>query len=314
MTASRAFPLAVLGGLLAGLLFGAAVTESFGGFILCWMAPLPLYLVGLRLGPRAVSVAGLAGTMALAAFEPVLGIWFALLIALPVMALATVAVLAPRDRAAGMLVMALTGIGLAGFGVAYGVAADQEGGLHGISIAAVQDALPRWKEMIEGVAPGLSKIFDLPEEKVAQAGELLPGMVAAIWMLILAGNGILAEGALAGFGGGLASAPAMASITVPRAMSVGLGAALAVANFGAGEVAFIGASLAVIIGVSLLFGGLAVIHAALARHPARAVLLTVFYAVFFGPTISPMIVALGVIEQWVGLRRRLAAAPRQGEE
>ena len=313
MPAGRAFPLAALGGLIGALLFGAALTGSLGGYILFWMAPLPLFLVGLRLGPRPVALAGLIGTAALAAFEPGLGLLFAVAAALPTIVLAGLAVALPRERCASTLVLALTGLGVAAFVVAYLMAWNQEGGLKGAATATVREATAAAKDMFDQMMPGEVQVPGASDEWVEKAGTQLPGMLAAVWMLILAANGILAEGALARFGGGLRPPPAMASISVPRAVSVVLGAALVAAYAGKGEIAFIGVSLVEILSVPLLFGGLGVVHALLARHPARAVLLSVFYAVIFGFTIT-LIVALGVIDQWVGLRRRLAAAPRRGEE
>jgi hypothetical protein len=314
MAASRALPLAALGGLVAALLFGAVLTGSFGGYILFWMAPLPLFVVGLRLGTRAVAAGGLVGTVALAAADPALALVFAATTGLPVLLLSGLAVTQPRDRVAGTLVLALTGIGLAAFGIAYVMAWDQEGGLLGASTATLKEAVAWAKDTIDQMVPGAVQASDMSDEAIKAAAMKLPGVFAATWVaLILAGNGILAEGALVRFGGGLAPAPAMASIAVPRVVSVVLVAALAAAYAGKDEVAFIGVSLVEILSVPMLFVGLGVVHALLARHPARAILLTVFYAVVFGFTIT-LIVALGVIEQWVGLRRRFAGTPRQGEQ
>lgn len=312
MPASWALPLAVLGGLAAALLFGALLTQSFGGFMLLWMAPLPLFVTGLRLGPRAVGIAGLVGTAGLATVGTSLALVFAVMVALPTLLLAALAVTQKRDRVAGRLVIALTALGMAAFLVAYGMAADQEGGLRGASVATVREATTTAKEMVDEMMPGLVQMPDMPEEMIERTGSQLPGLFVGVWMVMLAGNGMLAEGALAAFGGGLVKAPAMASIAVPRVVSVVWAAGLLAAYAGSGEVAFVGLSLVEILSVPLLFGGLGVVHALLAQHPARMVLLTVFYAVVFGFMIS-LVVALGVIEQWVGLRRRFAA-PGRGDE
>ena len=326
MPASWALPLAVLGGLAAALLFGAALTESFGGYILFWMAPLPLFVTGLRLGPRAVGIAGLVGTAALAPRDADFALFFAMVVGLPVTLLAGLAVTQPRERAGGRLLIALTGFGLMAFVIAYLVALGAEGGLRGQAVAVFTDVQPQLQELIDQskvliepiktlldkIIPGLIEIPDLPGNWALTMGTRMPGGIVAIWMMVLAGNGILAEGALGTFGGGLVPPPKMASISLPRVLSLALGAALLAAYVGTGEVAFIGISLAEMLVVPLLFGGLGVIHALLARHPARMVLLAVFYAVVFGLTIS-LVVALGVIEQWVGLRRRFAA-PGRGEE
>jgi Predicted membrane protein (DUF2232) len=309
MPASRALPLAALGGLVAALLYAALLTGSFGGYMLFWMAPLPLFMVGLRLGLKPVALAALVGTAGVAAASPDLGLMFAATVGLPVLLLSGLAISQKPEQVAGRLALALGGIGLIAFAIAYALAADQEGGLLGATTRTVQDAVDWAKNTVDQMMPGSIQPSDLSGDEVAKAAVRLPGLFAATWVaLILGGNGILAMGALARFGGALVPVPSMASIAMPRVASLALGAALVAAYGGQGEVAFIGTSLAAILSVPLLFLGLGVIHAFLARHPARAVLLTVFYAVLFGPAIS-LIVALGVIEQWVGLRRRLIPAP-----
>jgi len=313
MPASRALPLAALGGLLGALLFAAILTGNFGGYILFWMAPLPLFLVGLRLGTRPVALAGLVGTAGVAVANPDMGLIFAATAGLPAALLSWLAIGQKPERVAGRLALALGGIGLAAFAVAYALAAGEEGGLLGATTQTLQSAVDWAKTTVDQMMPGSIQPSDLSGDEVAKAAVRLPGLFAATWAaLILGGNGILAMGALARFGGALVPTPAMASVAMPRAVSMALGVALVAAYAGdyagLGEVAFIGTSLAEILAVPLLFVGLGVIHALLARHPARAVLLTVFYAVLFGPAIS-LIVALGVIEQWVGLRRRFIPAP-----
>src|SRR5882757_4902189 len=101
MMASRAFPLAIIGGLLGGLLFGAMLTGNFGGMVLFWMAALPLFVVGIRLGLRLVAVAGLVGTIAVSIGEPAVGLVFAVMVALPVLLMTGLTLSTPRRRTAG---------------------------------------------------------------------------------------------------------------------------------------------------------------------------------------------------------------------
>jgi hypothetical protein len=306
MTASRAFPLAAIGGLVTSLLFLLGLTGSFGGSILYLMASLPLFVVGLRLGMLPLAVASLTAMVAITAGVPEAGLNFAATVVLPVVLLVRVALSIPPERSASALVLALTVLGLAAFALEYLVALSHDGGLRGAITAGLQEAMARTAER-------------LPETPVLSAralewlGSWVAGSIVAALVLVWAGNGILAQGALARFDGGLRQPPSMASISLPRAVSIGFGTALLAALAGSGEIAFIGVNLAEILSVPLLFGGLGVIHAALARSTERAVFLTVLYTVFIGVAI-PVIVALGVIEQWVGLRQRFAPAPRRGEE
>jgi uncharacterized protein YybS (DUF2232 family) len=308
MMASRAFPLAIIGGLLAGLLCGAMLTGSFGGMVLFWMAALPLFVVGIRLGLRLVAVAGLVGTVAVSIGEPAVGLVFAVMVALPVLLMTGLTLSTPRPRTAGALVLGLTALGLAYFAVACLLAAGQPGGLEGSVTATV-------KEAVDQTARQFPELVDISAERLDQIGLWLPGFSLALWLVIFAGNGILAQGLAGRIGGAMAPGPAMAEIALPRLVGVAFVAAVLAAAEGSGGVAFAGWNLAEILAVPLMFGGLGVVHAALARHPVRAGLLTAFYAVVlgFGFPIA-LIVALGLIEQWVELRRRFAVAPRQGEE
>jgi hypothetical protein len=308
MMASRAFQLAIIGGLLAGLLFGAMLTGSFGGMILFWMAPLPLFAVGFRLGLRMVAVAGLAGTVAVTIGEPSLGLVFAVMIALPVLLMTGVALASSRHRVAGALLLALTALGVAYFAIACLLAVNQDGGLEGAVTATVKEAADQATRQFPELA-GVSG------EWLDRIGLWLPGFSLALWLVIFAGNGILAQGLMVRIGGSLVPILAIAEIGVPRIVGIGFIAAMLAAAEGSGGLAFAGWSLAEILAVPLLFGGLGVVHALLARNPMRVGLLTVFYAVVLGFGFPiPLIVALGLIEQWVELRRRFAVAPRQGEE
>jgi|HubBroStandDraft_1064217.scaffolds.fasta_scaffold01846_14 hypothetical protein len=308
MMASRALPLAIIGGLAAGLLFAAMLTGSLGGMILFWMAPLPLFAVGLRLGLQPVAVAGLAGTIAVAIGDLSLGLVFASMVVLPILVLTSLALVIPRARVASVLVLGLTGLGLAGFALACFFAADQDGGLQGVVTAAV-------RETADQTAEQFPEVPRIPAELLDGIGLWLPGFFAAVCLVIFAGNGMLALGLLGRFGGGLVPPPAMASIAVPRWVGIGFVAAVAAAAAGSDGIEFAGWNLAQILSVPLLFGGLGVVHALLARHPARAVWLAIFYGVILGPVFTVgLVVILGLIEQWVGLRQRFAGASGRGEE
>jgi hypothetical protein len=199
------------------------------------------------------------------------------------------------------LVLALTGLGVAYFAIACLLAVNQEGGLEGAVTATVKEAVDQTTQQFPDLA-GISG------EWLDRVGRWLPGFSLALWLVIFAGNGILAQGLMVRIGGSLVPILAVAEIGVPRIVGIAFLAAVLAAAEGSDGLAFAGWSLAEILAVPLLLGGLGVVHALLARHSMRVVLLTVFYAVVlgFGFPIA-LIVALGLIEQWVELRRRFAA-------
>ena len=145
----------------------------------------------------------------------------------------------------------------------------------------------------------------------------LPGFGAVAWIGLIAANGVLAQGALAGFGWARRPSPSLAVFAVPWWTLLPLAIAIAAATLGRDlprgeEIAFAGSNLVVILAMPFLFQGLGVLHALAARSSKRTWLLAGVYGavLIFGWPI-PLIVALGVIEQWVGLRRRYATTDQE---
>ena len=86
------------------------------------------------------------------------------------------------------------------------------------------------------------------------------------------------------------------------------------ALFGPGELEYMGRNLVMILAVPYFLVGLAVAHSLVARLPSPGMLLAVFYiVVIFSGWAMMAIAGVGLIEQWVGLRRRFAA-PGNGQE
>jgi hypothetical protein len=272
------------------------------------MTALPLFAAGLALGIPAAIVAALVGIGASWSFGPELGVFFAVGTALPVLVMVPLALRPPAPPSGGRLLIGLTLVGLVGFGVLDLSFHAEPGGLEGALTAAMA-------EVFRQVA------VQVPELGAARLGSperwafWLAGAGLLLWLLVIAINAVLAQGALTRFHKNLVPAPEMAGVSVPRYTSVAFAAAVIAARFGTGEVAFIGVNLAEILAFPLVFGGLGVIHAMAARHPARQMLLAMFYVVVLGLGLPiVLIIALGVVEQWAGLRRRFAAVPRRGDE
>jgi hypothetical protein len=106
---------------------------------------------------------------------------------------------------------------------------------------------------------------------------------------------------------------------VPVAVPVGFAIAVLLASVGpgmvGGTVGFAARNLAMILAVPLFFGGLAVVHGLVGRFTARVqILVGIYLAIVVLVWPIAVIVTLGMIEQWVGLRRRFTpSAPPKGE-
>ena len=310
MSVVRSTAFAVAGGLAAALLFVSLAKGNAGGLMLMSMTPLPLLLVGLSFGITPAAIASMVGAVVILAADMAYGTVFVADFVLPVMIVVPVALWRRRREtewpSAGRLVLGLTLLAVVVFlGAELGMLS-QPGGMEGVLRASIGEASKELRSQ--------NPEFGDQVEQAMQSFVLwLPGLAAANWIGLIAVNGVLAQGALAGFGWARRPSPKIAAIALPWWIMVPLVVSIAAAILGRGEIAFAGSNLAVILAVPFLFQGLGVIHALTAQSTKQAWLLAgVYVAVFilFGGPI-PLIVALGVIEQWVGLRQRYAATGQE---
>ena len=313
MSVVRSTAFAVAGGLAAALLFVSLAKGNVGGVMLMGMTPLPLFLAGLSFGIAPAAIASMVGAVVILAADTLYGTIFVVDFALPVMIVVVLALWRRRSEtkwpSAGRLIFGLTTLAAVVFIASDVGFAGQPGGMEG-SLRLAADALSK---ELRNQDP---QIGEQVEVLLQAAVRWMPGLGAAAWIGLIATNGVLAQGALAGFGWARRPAPTLAGIMVPWWALVLLALALAAAVLGrdllGGEIAFAGSNLTVILAIPFLFQGLGVIHALVSRSTKRTWLLVGVYSavLIFGWPI-PLIVALGVIEQWVGLRRRYAATGQE---
>jgi len=295
---------ATLCGALAAGPYLLSLSGSSSSLILVYLAQLPLFLAGLWGGVNAAALAGLAASIVLLAASNLMAVGlFDILDVVPVVLLVRQALLA-RSTAEGatewyppgLLAAWLTGLGLAGIACALVLL----GGPDGIQ-ASLREAL----------APALDRLFEEDiTDRDALAGLLamiMPGVVAASWMVMTATNGTLAQGLLARFAANWRPSPDLAALSLPLWVPVSFVVAATATAFG--ETArFLGVNVMIALAVPFCLAGLAVLHAMARRLPRPAVLLVGFYmlAALFGWPLLLAIV-LGLVDTSLGVRRRLPA-------
>lgn len=305
--------LAAIGAGLASTVLLALPLTGPGGLLFALLVPLPLFAAGLALGARGAAIAGVVVLAAVALARgpwPVFGVG-AVLVA-PVWVLVRQALLSrPVGNGggvewypAGLLVTWLTGWGLVWLALATLAFTAQGGGLE----ATVRDQVEHSLKALMPQAPAA----DLGRLAEAMAGYAL-GLSLASWMLLLAVNGVLAQGVLSRFGRNQRPAPELAGMELPPWLA-GLLALAAVAHFAPGMVGFVAQNAVLVLLVPYFFVGLAVLHTLARRMTARTLFLVVCYAIVVIFTWPALLLAgLGLIEQWARLRRRLEAG-RRGKE
>jgi hypothetical protein len=289
---------------LGGCLYLAASVGTPGALVLIYMTQLPLFVAGLWLGTNVAVVAGVTGALVLFAASDLMGAaLFAALNAVPVVLLVRQALLARRGGDGtllwyppGLLMAWLTILALAGLATAILLLGGPES-LHATLRGVVAEVLDR----VAALQPIANR--EIVAETMAT---VIPGIVAASWMISSIGSAALAQGVLARFGANWRPSPHLAALGLPMWIPATLGLAAA-ATIVAGPVRFVGINTMIALSVPFALAGLAVLHAAAQRLSQPAMALVCFYtvaALFGWPFLA--IAVLGLLESWLHLRHRLA--------
>lgn len=302
---SRYWLLAIGGGAASVLIYSMAGALP-GGLIFAYFTALPLYLAGLSLGATAGATAGVAATV---------GIWlpgggitamvFLVVTAMPVMVFVRQALLSRSDGQgnqvwypAGNMVFTLCVLGaLIYSGIALWLSALPEG-FEG-SVTSFTEGMAETL-----LAPSAAQFRELFVAKIAP---ILPGFAVASWLIMNVVNAALAQGILSRFQHNYRPSPEIASMELPywlplAAVTAG---ATAMGLMLPGSLGYFGTNLAIILFIPFFFIGLAVAHTWCRNKPVGPFLLILLYVllIIFDRLII-FVAALGLIEQWVGLRRR----------
>jgi predicted membrane protein DUF2232 len=290
-------------GAASACLYLALMLASPGAMILVYLTQLPLFVAGLWFGAAAAAIAGVtAAVVLLAASDVLAAAIFVALNAVPVVVLVRQALLARRDADGtmrwyppGHLTVWVTALGILGIAAALLLLGGPDG---------LQTTL---REIIARALDNLTERSLPDRDRVAQTvASVIPGIAAASWMVMAVINGALAQGVLARFGVAWRPSPDLAALGLPRWLTAALGVA-ALATLLGGTWRFLGINLIIALSVPFCLGGLAVLHAAVRRLPHPGIALVAFYTLagMFGwPLLAAML--LGLVEAWLGLRRRLA--------
>jgi len=289
-------------GLLAGLMYVAVMLGTPGALILVYLTQLPLFVAGLWLGVGAVAAAGVTGSLVLLVMSDLLGAaLFAALNAVPVTLLVRQALLARRREDGvyvwyppGLLTAWLTAYALIGIGAAM-LLLGGPGAMH----ESLRGVLGTVLDRMYG-----SRVANR-DDVASTLASIIPGVVAASWMVTAVVNATLAQGVLARFAANWRPSPRLIALELPIWLHIALGITAAAVVFG-GAARFVGMNAMIALSVAFCLGGLAVLHETARRLSHPTMVLVFFYttAALFG---WPFLVAavLGLLEPWLGLRRRL---------
>lgn len=295
-----------LGGGASAVLSIAFATGSPSMIVLANLAPLPLFLVGLGYGAKAGFMAVAIGLALSAGMGGLLAAgMYGLVHALPSGLAFRQALLHRADSRGQVSWYPLGGVlcWLAAFAGALLVVAAVASHGHGESF---RDAVSSYLEMVFRVVWPVLAESDRAQI-LAELVPFFPGTAAVMWIAVIAGNGLLAMAILVRSGRNLRPAPTGRDMVLPDWVSWLMVGAAAMALLGPGDLEYIGRNLVMIMAVPFFVLGTAVVHVLSRRVRARQPLLVMFYMVVFMSVWARVaVVGLGLIEQWVGVRRRFA--------
>lgn len=314
----KLLPLAIGAGFVSVLLTISVASGSLLGLPLAYLAPLPVFLIGLNLGYTAAGIAALTGGVTLALLlSPAMGAIYFASTGLAPLLLCRQALLWRDDSAgqpvwypAGRLLVWLSGLAAVYFVAALLYYAGADGGLSG----ALESNLLATAHELEQQATGENADFyktaaESLRNSAADGAKILPGTLALSWMAYIMLNGVLAQSLLARSGRNFRPTPKYSTMGLPRTLSYVTTAAL-IFSFAPGDLGFAAGTLAAIVIWPYFVLGVIVVHVISRRLSARFMVLAAFYMFLLGLGWPAAVVAgLGLMDQWMGLRQRYGGPP-----
>ncbi|NVK17542.1 MAG: DUF2232 domain-containing protein [Methylocystaceae bacterium] len=298
-------------GALSALLALSLITGSGLALILAYLAPFPLLLVGLGNGGKATAIAGFAGiAFAILIGGPYSGVLYAAMSAVPIWLIVRL-VLTSRTRdgveewfPVGNILVTLAGYGSALFVLTL---AFLPVGADGIA-QMVRDFL---STVLDTVAASLDA--EQKEGFVTQMTHFFPAMVLVSWMLMTIINAVLAQGVLSKSDKALRPSPVYGEITLPDFASWAFIGCAAVTVLSSGDTAYVFRNFTIVMAIPFLALGLSVVHKLVRLTRFSGALLSAFYLLLLlSMWVCVPVIGLGLIEQWIGLRKKiLALTPSQ---
>ncbi|MBM3564866.1 MAG: DUF2232 domain-containing protein [Alphaproteobacteria bacterium] len=284
-----------------------------GAMMLIYVGPLPLILAGLSLGLKPALIAALTGVTTSGVATGGNGaLLYAAGHALPAILIIGLALQRRADPESegrwyphGHIVAWLAL--LAAFALAAAALTLSDGdGFRAAVTAHIEKGLGLLMPQLEST--------DLDRIGRMMSG-LFPGWIAASWVAMAVVNAVIAEVILTRSDRAIRPKPAWgADMTLPDWLSWALVGAAILALFGAligaGDVGYMGRNLALVLALPYFLLGLAVVHGLAYRTQQPRAILVGFYAILIVSSWALLAVAaIGVLENWIGLRDRLPGGP-----
>lgn len=296
------------GGALSALLALSLVTGSGLALFLAYLAPFPLFLVGLGNGGKSAAIAAFSGiVIATLLGGPLSGTIFSVMNVFPSWLAIRLALLSRTQEGrtywfpVGNILVIFAGYGSLLFVLALVFLITPTG-----SIAqAVKDFLSTLVNNLAASLPAEQK-----EGFIDQMSHFFPAMVLISWMLMTSINAVLAQGVLTKSGKALRPSPVYGDVTLPDFASWAFIACASMTVLASGDIEYVARNLTVVMSLPFLALGLTVVHKLVRLTRFSGALLSAFYLLLLlSIWVAVPVIGLGLIEQWIGVRKKIQSQP-----
>ena len=318
MNSVRPYALTLSAGALAALLFAVPFAFGIGAAAPMTLTGIPLRAAGLCIGVVDAAGAGLTGIGVVSAIVLALAlgpeptVLFAVLVVAPIvfsmhmLNRSRTSPLGYIEWYPPLTVMAWMAAAAIGLMVLLGL----------MVIKGETDLVVLTRTFLEpfftGVFPELG--FFRIRSMAGTMAPIFPGTVIAAWLLLLAISTAAAIAFLHYRGALGRPTPRMESLRVPVWVPAAFVVALLLVLWGNDNIAYLGQNAAIALFVPIFLAGVGTFHAIARPTPITFVILAVFsgFLIVF-PPLSALVALIGVVDQFLGLRRRTGLA-RSGQE
>ena len=309
--------------LVSAGLYLAAQLGSMGSLLLALLTPLPLFLVGLSMGARPLSIAGAAAALIVIAFTSTLGgVVYIFTHAAPAFLISWKAGLsrpatsnnAPETEVwypPGLLAIWLTAAPIAMVVAAFLYGSVNGDGFREMVASHLEPLLQMVRSAPAETLPGLKADPTADQLTMIESliVHLVPLTVALVGMFTSMANGLLAQGVLARLGHNIRPSPRMSEIDLPLWLIAGLAGSLLVHFLIDGNVGFLAITIAGILAFPVFLSGLGLAHAMAERagSPFAILFMTYTMLVIAGYVMMLVLVTMGLVDHFAGLKARIRA-------
>ena len=295
--------------------FGAMEGGSFFAFLFLYLAPLPLFILGLKKdNPWCGLVGAVAAVSLFFITTPQMSIMYLLAIAAPTTFFCEKAISRTGTSLKGWYSLSKLSlllivppsfcfVLLTAYFWLYGQ------GLGFVFIEKTNEIFDLYITALKGqgqnINPSLSKQLDGVKKSFADTA---PALISIFWMSLIVLNGLIAQSILKKSNRNQRPSFAIREVQIPRPFAVIFLSSLALASFSSGELGYLVTNLTAILAFPVLLTGLGVIHTLADKtNYSGSILLVLYLIITFSRWAAIFVVFVGIADHFLKLRNKVQA-------